>query len=76
MKPKTLSQLVRKAYEKETEERSWELWLTFDIESKKKQPFNVFLDEMKEPNHKKDLRTDEEILNDADKIISMMKHSK
>jgi hypothetical protein len=78
MKAKTLSKLVRKAYEKETEERTWELWLTFDGEQKKKQPFNTFLEHLKrtEPNPKKDIRTDKEILNDADKIINMMKHSK
>jgi hypothetical protein len=69
-------ELILKAREKEVERLAWELWLSLDGEAKKETPFNEFLQKMKEPPHQNnDKRTDEEILQDAEHILNLMKRS-
>ncbi|CAM3729671.1 hypothetical protein MEZE111188_05580 [Mesobacillus zeae] len=75
LKPKKLLKLLSKAREKELEETVWEYWLTLDTEAQKKQPFNVYLRELKkaasDPKTSVGL-TEEEILQDAENILKSM----
>lgn len=69
-------ELIFKAREKEVERLSWELWLTLDSQEKKENPFNDFLQKMKQPKSANfDMRTDEEIIEDAEHIIDLLKRS-
>ena len=67
--------MVLKAREKETERTAWELWLTFDGQAKKDNPWDKYLKKFKNPPKAKDNRTDEEILSDAEDILRMMKRT-
>lgn len=71
-----LSNLLKKAYDKELERTAWEYWLTLDAQSKKNNPFTKFMEELrKEEPSNTDKRTEEEIVNDAEQILKMMKRS-
>jgi hypothetical protein len=61
--------MVLKAREKETERTAWELWLTFDGQAKKENPWGEYLKNFKKPPEQKDNRTEEEILKDAENIM-------
>lgn len=76
LKPVKLSKLLAKAYEKELEHTAWEYWLTLDNQTKSSTPFNKFLEELKgqgRPNHP--IQTDEDIIEDSQRILKMMKRS-
>jgi hypothetical protein len=68
--------MILKAREKEVERTAWELWLTFDGETKKENPFNEYLQKVKQPTiQNKDTRSEEEVLKDAENILKSMKRS-
>ena len=72
-----LSNLLVKAYDKELERTAWEYWLTLDEQSKKNNPFNTFMENLrKEDPSNTDKRTEEEIIEDSQHILKMMKRSK
>jgi hypothetical protein len=76
LNPIKLSKLLAKAYEKELEGTAWEYWLTLDPQTKKTNPFKDFLDSLKkEKPTNKDIRTDEEVLEDSSNIINMLKNT-
>ncbi|MCM3686067.1 hypothetical protein [Mesobacillus subterraneus] len=64
-----------KAIEKDTDRAAWELWLTFDGKAKSETPFNKFLQKIKEPQREKDNRSDDEVIQDAEDILKMMKRT-
>jgi hypothetical protein len=69
-------ELISKAHDKDLEERAWELWLTFDAEAKRQTSYKNLLDEMKKPKIiNTDTRTDDEIIQDAEYIINLLKRS-
>jgi hypothetical protein len=69
-------EMILKAREKEVERTAWELWLTLDGEGKDKNPFGEFLRKFKEPKAvNTDTRTDEEIVQDAEHILTLTKRS-
>jgi hypothetical protein len=76
LNPSKLSKLLSKAYEKELEGTAWAYWLTLDPQTKKANPFNDFLANLKkEKPTNKDHRTDEEVLEDSHNIINMLKNT-
>lgn len=76
LKPVKLSNLLKKAYDKELERTAWEYWLTLDNQAKKNNPFNKFMESLrKEEPSNNDKRTEEEIVNDAQNILKLMKRS-
>jgi hypothetical protein len=69
-------EMILKAREKELERLAWELWLTFDQETKNETPFKEFLKKIKQPTvHSQDTRSDEEVLKDAENILKSIKRS-
>jgi hypothetical protein len=69
-------EMILKAREKEVERTAWELWLTLDKEGKDENPFGEFLRKFKEPKAVNvDTRTDEEIIQDAEHILTLTKRS-
>jgi hypothetical protein len=69
-------EMILKAHEKEVESRAWELWLTLDRETKNENPFGEFLKKLKEPQvQTTDTRTEEQVLQDAEHIVKLMKRS-
>jgi hypothetical protein len=69
-------ELVLKAHDKEVERTAWELWLTLDGETKKENPFNEYLQKVKQPSiQNKDSRSEEDVLKDAENILKSMKRS-
>ncbi|WP_423408018.1 hypothetical protein AABM38_20450 [Heyndrickxia sp. MSNUG] len=66
---------MTKAVEKETERYAWELWLTFDGNAKAETPYNKFLQKIKEPKRIKNNRSDQEVIQDAESILKMMKRT-
>lgn len=67
--------MLLKAIEKDTERAAWELWLTFDSKAKAETPYPKFLQKIKEPHREKDNRTDDEVIQDAEDILKMMKRT-
>jgi hypothetical protein len=69
--------LYEKAIDKELEQRAWERWLVdySRMNEKNFKSFADYLKEIKQPSQKKDNRTDEEIVNDAESILKSMKRS-
>jgi hypothetical protein len=68
--------LILKAREKENERLAWELWLSYSEQTKQKLPFKKVLDQFKQNKPvKRDTRTEEEIINDAQNIMKLMKRS-
>lgn len=61
--------MIKKAVEKDLEQSAWELWLTYDTNTKNEMPFTKFLQGIKEPRKENDTRTEEEILQDAENIL-------
>ena len=69
--------LYEKAFEKTIEERSWERWLV-DYSKMTKDNFKSFTDylkEIKQPPKREDNRSDDEVIEDAENILKMMKRS-
>jgi hypothetical protein len=67
-------EIIKKASEKDVERTAWELWLT--MENKQDNPFGEFLRKFKEPKvENTDTRTDEEIIQDAEHILTLTKRS-
>jgi hypothetical protein len=67
-------EMILKAHDKDVERTAWELWLT--MENKQDNPFGEFLQRFKEPKAVNvDTRTDEEIIQDAEHILTLTKRS-
>lgn len=64
-----------KAIEKDTDRAAWELWLTFSGEAKQNLPFAEYLRKIKQPPQVKSNRTDDEVIQDAEDILKMMKRT-
>lgn len=75
LRPKMLSKLILKASEKDRERVAWELWLSFSEERKNKQSFSDLLKKFQEPREVKEVVEEEEIMNEAEKILGMFKRS-
>lgn len=69
--------LYEKAIDKNVEKIIWEKWLV-DYQRMTKEnfvPFSEYLQKAKAPPQSKDNRTEEEVIDDAENILKMMKRS-
>lgn len=68
-------EIIKKASEKDIERTAWEMWLTFDGQTKNDNPWESYLKKFKEPLKQRVSRTEDEIMQDAENILNMMKRT-
>jgi len=62
--------LVEKAFDKDLEERAWQMWRAMLMRGEQVKPFNEYLESVKKPKPI-DTRTEDEILEDVEGILKM-----